>query len=575
MFRYLFYFLLIKTSLQCAQFQGNSDPPQGKEKSNAPYSKENNSKSKIFDPLVNVLPTPQTLNLSSQQQEKEISVNIDKKLYENFARLTDYIYTLSKIQAETQELLLGSDDPSNQEGANLEKEAEERSQNLIRAQKKLEQEFIGPQNLSLRTIHGSSGYEMHKENASITEEELKHDLRGIAAYDPSNNRIIITFHGSRNGADWEVNLDGILVPAKEIGLDFEGHPQMRVHRGFGIVVHRLFHSLCTTIEELKKEIGDDKWERLEIYFTGHSQGAAISGLASLYFANKKGKELFGEDFNNAKDHRIKTYGFSMPRFMEKDHIEAIETEYGRHNYIRQNVHGDIVPLLGFSDIQDFEEKITGVLPLIWQQICSSDNIHAANDRLQTNPGLYARLTAYMIPRLLDLAQKMLGPKNSENTIKSKEGSLLDSTRLTWILRFALGKMDPKTSQAALLKDVVSGETVRESLHKKFSGYGDIGFLAYDQVQSPPDFKQLSINFWTHFLPNLSPKDLFNLGNLKSKAGEAMTVSFSPMLAPYHYATTDKLEGGAFDPEVVLWDDIHKKIPKDPNRLLQQGMNWQL
>jgi hypothetical protein len=205
----------------------------------------------------------------------------------------------------------------------------------------------------------------------------------------------------------------------------------------------------------------------------------------------------------------------------------------------------------------------------------------------SNPALYAELTLYLLPKLFNIIKDGAKDLISKTPLLGKAvsklpdlflpgGSVLNSQALTWILRFAIGKMDPNTPQTALLKDIVSGSTIRESLEKKYSGYGDVGFLAYDQVEVAPDFKQMSINFWTFFLSNISPKDLINPGKLKSKAEQAITVSFVPMLAPYHYGTTRESEGGAFDPDVVLWKDSQtKKEAKDPNQLLQQGMDWQI
>lgn len=662
MIKYLIGLFFVGTSLQCNDVPQKPMPLKNTEKEKNEEAKGKDTRPSkrreapvLPSPLVNTPNGPSTWSLCWDYQQQSLSpcanpqkeqlfVNIDADLYKKLVQLNDYVYTLSKAQAETQDLLLnnesdkkkkvekfrsdlakkmesdliskltkGYDAPSEgwdpkmvlemkkdienktkqfseglvKEILKLEEEAEKRLISLTEKQKRIEENFVRPNNLSLWTIHGTSGYEMHKKNYSIPEEVLRHDLRGIAVYDAEKNRIIVTLHGSRSGADWEVNMDGTLVPAEETGLKFEGHPQMRVHRGYGIVVHHLFDSLCTAVEGLKQEIDDEKWRTTEIYFTGHSQGAAVAGLTSLYFANKQGKKLFGDNFNNAKDNRIKTYVFSMPRFMAKENVERIEKEYGRYNYVRQNVHGDVVPLVGFSDFQDFEGKVGGVLPLILEQIWSSDNIQAAIEKLQTNPALYAELTLYLLPKLFSMIKAGATDLISKIPLLGKAvgsfpelflpgGSVLNSQALTWILRFAIGKMDPNTPQTALLKDIISGSTIRESLEKKYSGYGDIGFLAYDQVEIAPDFKQMSINFWTFFLSNISPKDLINPSKLRSKAEQAMIVSFVPMLAPYHYGTTRESEGGAFDPDVVLWKDSQTKTePKDPNQLLQQGMDWQL
>lgn len=184
------------------------------------------------------------------------------------------------------------------------------------------------------------------------------DEPGFVAYRKKDNTMIVTLRGSDSStqnpntpkadhvimefykkaaskvvksADWEVNFDAGMVET----------PHGKMHRGFYNKAKAAHVSLMQIVARYIKKLSPKERESLQIFFTGHSQGAALAPVVAESVARElKSKELLGPTFDNTKSNTIQVYVFSAPRShgdqKALDHLYAV---IGKHNIIRQNVVG--------------------------------------------------------------------------------------------------------------------------------------------------------------------------------------------------------------------------------------------
>ncbi|MBX9804332.1 MAG: lipase family protein [Alphaproteobacteria bacterium] len=184
------------------------------------------------------------------------------------------------------------------------------------------------------------------------------DLSGLVYYNKLKRLIAVVYHGTSTiddgvGAGWTTNINVPIINPRAIksktaagdslhALDMAGS----VHKGFA-------HKYVTTQEDLleiitrflaKKEVTQEERENLRIVFTGHSQGAALGNLALYDMAVNHGADLFGLGFDNHKDPRFYGYFLSAPRVGNKAYVDTLHAVVGEECIIRQNLHGDPVPV---------------------------------------------------------------------------------------------------------------------------------------------------------------------------------------------------------------------------------------
>lgn len=116
------------------------------------------------------------------------------------------------------------------------------------------------------------------------------------------------------------------------------------------------------IQEYRSKMSDEERKNFRIVVTGHSQAASLGNLALYDITRNYGQDLFGEDFNNRLNSRLYGYFLSVPRVGDEDYIKALHALVGKKNLIRQNLHGDPVPVV-FGNIH-YERVLRFLSPVV-------------------------------------------------------------------------------------------------------------------------------------------------------------------------------------------------------------------
>lgn len=176
------------------------------------------------------------------------------------------------------------------------------------------------------------------------------DMPGMVAYNNRQNVMIISFRGSDNtgktgqrptdkkvrffgfkSADWQVNMDARIIDT----------PLGKMHRGYyQKVVYSMPH-IAKIIHRIFSELSPQQKATMQIFFTGHSQGAALATIASEMIAEDlKAPGLLGPTFDNLKTNTIQLLIFSAPRVLgDEQALQNFNNIIGKQNAIRQNVVG--------------------------------------------------------------------------------------------------------------------------------------------------------------------------------------------------------------------------------------------
>lgn len=181
------------------------------------------------------------------------------------------------------------------------------------------------------------------------------DEPGFVAFRESDDTMVVTFRGSDStvpgvsckpapgekcktglfqSADWEVNLDFQPLQTEKYG---------KFHRGFYNKIQAAHSSLINIIIRRIKSLSADQKAKFKIWFTGHSQGAALAPPEAGFIAEDiKASKLLGPNFNNKDTNTIKVYVFSAPRALGDERAaEWLYSVIGKQNIVRQNVIGHI------------------------------------------------------------------------------------------------------------------------------------------------------------------------------------------------------------------------------------------
>jgi hypothetical protein len=506
-----------------------------------------------------------------------ISSSLDPELYFYLGVLSDYSYVQAKLQSVG---LRGSDE----ELASIEREKELTS--VSEKQKHLNQYIV---NTKYPTpISGKTGkYKSNtSEQSSLDKDNFIEDIRGFTFYLPEKNTIVVALHGSRDQYDWLTNLDASLVDESDSGLKFNANlSNVKVHRGFGRAVESLSQSLEKSIKdvlaEIKEESGQEAVERFKkegkILFTGHSQGAAVAALASIYYTDKHAKDLFGPDYDNSKQNQIQTYVFSMPRVFAQKDCQAVNNFYGKHNIIRQNVWGDLVPIIGTQSLVNFYQEMRSYIKKL-------DSIRIDRILEMGLKGIESAKRFVLIQGIKTLISNVL--QIGETTMSSINNSQ--------ILSFLIDLIDPSVKDLmkgnlnnylsynvkntnTALNENMKNINKNDYVLKDYEGYGDIGFLALDEHNGETlnhiveQFLILSLSKITNALRENFLSDISNISKgmekIKRCIQEAFDAIILPSLAPYHYG----LPNGSFDYTLAVGKESGKK---SIDRLLNNGMKME-
>jgi|GEM_PF-2750687 len=198
----------------------------------------------------------------------------------------------------------------------------------------------------LKAFEGKSGYKRALGNPG---DSWVDDDRGFVAFHRATNTITVIYHGSRDGSDWEANFDGRQVHASTTGLNLPG--DVKVHRGFANIVESCKDNVARLISEFHASIEESKKMQTQILLIGHSLGAALATLSTAELVYNLGLQLFGKDFNNVKSNNFKGFYLSAPKAFGKAGVDMANEIVGHDNMMRQNVHGDPVPVAALKKVE--------------------------------------------------------------------------------------------------------------------------------------------------------------------------------------------------------------------------------
>jgi predicted lipase len=176
-----------------------------------------------------------------------------------------------------------------------------------------------------------SYYDVDKwENKDIVYKKFDNDILNTVHlyYYYEKDNIYISIRGSEGIIDIINNIDIHKVPFKEI------NKELNVHNGF----YTDFCEIKDFIEEIIKNKSIN-----EIYFSGHSKGAAICTLSSIYIASI---------FNNIKIYNI---SFGCPRIGCEKFIKYYNNLLSTTTYLIRTKY-DIIPRVPIYDYYDIDNQ---------------------------------------------------------------------------------------------------------------------------------------------------------------------------------------------------------------------------
>jgi hypothetical protein len=347
----------------------------------------------------------------------------------------------------------------------------------------------------------------------------KEDEAGFIGFNKDKSILTINWHGSRNGEDWKANLDGVKTPVEELG-------GMEVHRGFWNRVKASLQQIDIILDEYMKTLTEEQRKNVIVVNTGHSQGAALSTLTQLYLITKWAPKYFGENYKNDEANHIQGLHLSCPRSVAEEFIEKANKIIGAQNFIRYNVHGDIVPLVAMRATAT--ETLKGILKTA---LMLKDNKEKRQEYIES---------AKKLP--------VIGKYVDEYVSKAEHYINENKTDLETYL------------ELPQIKDTIKEyEGKPEKFVEHMTGYGDLGTLAliYFPEALNTSLEQSAGHFWTRLKNNykLYKEGKEEFYNIRMKMiGD---IIFSN-LAPFHGGSTvegtdNDSAGGAFEPNIFSAD----------------------
>jgi Lipase (class 3) len=203
------------------------------------------------------------------------------------------------------------------------------------------------------TINGFSGLS-GKTPQSKDIDGSNEDLAGFVAFQPKTGEAVVVFHGSQDPHDWENNLDGQMIHAREF-KDGGGIPFLfngRISRGNAERYLSSKRDIYRILDRLKAH------RAFHITVTGHSLGGAMGELAVADLATYFAKTAWGRDYNNAESNRVRGYFMSGALVFDDEASEQVEKIVGRHNVIQDAVESDPVYYMSGKSTMAALEKST-------------------------------------------------------------------------------------------------------------------------------------------------------------------------------------------------------------------------
>ncbi|MHB9148198.1 MAG: lipase family protein [Candidatus Amoebophilus sp.] len=180
----------------------------------------------------------------------------------------------------------------------------------------------------------------------------------LITYNTKKNIIAIMFRGSGGMGDWMTNLYGSKDKATNHGFNFEGD----YHLGFLTKYKACKPHLEKGLESIMSKLNSQQLSKLQFIVSGHSQGGALSTIASVDLCSDFLKRKYGESFFNPKRNLLYGWYVSSPKVTDTSVVNSI---VGKNNIIFQTVLMDFASRVGFEKfIPNTLGKIGGYIDTI-------------------------------------------------------------------------------------------------------------------------------------------------------------------------------------------------------------------
>lgn len=200
-----------------------------------------------------------------------------------------------------------------------------------------------------RVIAFFSGVNSNKNPAKPSNDRNKNIAWMLVPEAPSANQVWLCFRGTQTKAEWKIDFTSNLVPWPEVSPA----PTFLVHQGFKEAVLELVDDILAALQPLVSQ------PNTHIFITGHSLGASLAALCTLY--------LLHAGYTN-----IHTYLFAPPRTGNNTFVQDV---------LRYMQTGQLVELNAIANVADLVPQ----LPL---------SVHPNIDA-PSEPLLYAQFPLYM------------------------------------------------------------------------------------------------------------------------------------------------------------------------------------
>lgn len=162
----------------------------------------------------------------------------------------------------------------------------------------------------------------------------------------------------------------IMDAVNQLGCNIVG----QTHKGFLKKYLSTKREVLDTLKSIIKPMSYEQKRKLKIIFTGHSQAGGTGNLALADLCVNHGRELFGANFSNQKNHHFYGYFLSAARAGNKAYKKWVHEHVGQAFIIRQNVEGDPTPISsGDEKVGEYVNQIPVVGELLAKNMTQYDD----------------------------------------------------------------------------------------------------------------------------------------------------------------------------------------------------------